>query len=149
VSTIHPRVALVDIRDRALSLDEVVAAVQRTGHGAVVTFTGVVRDHDHAADGSSREVARLEYSAHPSAVEELVRSCERIVTAHEGVTVAAVHRTGDLAIGDLAVVLAVGAGHRAAAFDAARALIDDLKATVPIWKHQGFADGSDEWVGLP
>lgn len=149
MSSTHPRVALVDIRDRALSLDEAVAAVQRPGHGAVVTFTGVVRDHDHDADGTTREVVRLEYSGHPTAVEELARSCERIVTAHESVTVAAVHRTGDLAIGDLAVVLAVGSGHRAAAFEAARALIDDLKATVPIWKHQGFADGSDEWVGLP
>lgn len=149
MSTIHPRVALVDIRDRALSLDEVVAAVQQPGHGAVVTFTGVVRDHDHASDGAARPVVRLEYSAHPTATEELARSCERIATAHEAVTVAAVHRTGDLAIGDLAVVLAVGAAHRAVAFEAARALIDDLKATVPIWKHQGFADGSDEWVGLP
>ena len=149
MSTIHPRVALVDIRDRDLSLDEVVTAVQQPGHGAVVTFTGVVRDHDHAGDGSAREVVRLEYSSHPSATEELARSCERTVTAHESVTVAVVHRTGDLAIGDLAVVLAVGAGHRAAAFDAARVLIDDLKATVPIWKHQGFADGTEEWVGLP
>lgn len=145
----HPRVALVDIRDSALSLDEVVAAVHRPGHGAVVTFTGVVRDHDHAADGATRGVIRLEYSAHPSAIEQLEESCGRVAQAHPSVVVAAVHRTGALEIGDLAVVLAVGCGHRAEAFEAARALIDDLKGTVPIWKHQGFADGSDEWVGLP
>ncbi len=140
----HPRVALVDIRDRALSLDEVVAAVRRPGHGAVVTFSGVVRDHDGA-----RDVVGLDYSAHPSAVDLLAASCARIADAHADVVVAAVHRTGSLALGDLAVVLATGAAHRGEAFAASRALIDDLKASVPIWKHQSFTDGSDEWVGLP
>lgn len=140
----HPRVALVAIRDRRLSLDEVVAAVSRPAHGAVVTFTGVVRDHDAAKD-----VTGLDYSAHPSAEERLAASCARVADAHPDVVVAAVHRTGSLALGDLAVVLAAGAPHRGEAFDAARALIDDLKATVPIWKHQSFGDGSDEWVGLP
>lgn len=144
----HPRVALVNIRDTALSLDEVVAAVQRPSHGAVVTFTGVVRDHDHAG-GATRGVVRLDYSAHPGALGLLEESCARIAEAHPSVVVAAVHRTGELTIGDLAVVLAVGSGHRGEAFDAARALIDDLKGTVPIWKHQRFADGTDEWVGLP
>lgn len=145
----HPRVALVDIRDSALSLDEVVSAVQGPGHGAIVTFTGMVRDHDHGPEGDSRDVVRLDYSAHPLALERLGESCARIADAHTSVVVAAVHRTGELGIGDLAVVLAVASGHRAEAFVAARALIDDLKSTVPIWKHQGFADGSDEWVGLP
>lgn len=149
MSASHPRIALVDIREEPLSLDEVVAAVQQPGHGAVVTFHGVVRDHDHAADGASRPVLALAYSAHPSALDRLHESCARIADAHPQVTVAAVHRTGDLVIGDLAVVLAVGSGHRAEAFAAARELIDDLKGSVPIWKHQGFADGTDEWVGLP
>jgi molybdopterin synthase catalytic subunit len=72
-----------------------------------------------------------------------------VVDAHPETVVAVVHRTGRLSLGDLAVVLAVGSAHRGAAFVAARALIDDLKSTVPIWKHQSFADGSDEWVGLP
>lgn len=145
----HPRVALVDVRDQPLSLDEVVSAVQRPQHGAVVTFTGIVRDHDHGSDGHARDVLALTYSAHPSAVDKLQESCARVADAHPEVVVAAVHRTGDQSIGDLAVVLAVGAGHRGAAFEAARALIDDLKSTVPIWKHQSFADGTDEWVGLP
>lgn len=140
----HPRVALVDIRDHALSLDEVVAAVRRPGHGAVVTFSGVVRDHDGA-----RGVAGLDYSAHPSAGDLLAASCARVADAHPDVVVAAVHRTGSLSLGDLAVVLATGSAHRGDAFAASRALIDDLKATVPIWKHQSFDDGSDEWVGLP
>lgn len=140
----HPRVALVAIRDEALSLDEVVAAVQRSGHGAVVTFTGIVRDHD-----GERGVHGLDYSAHPSAVDLLAASCARVADAHPEVVVAAVHRTGSLSLGDLAVVLAAGAPHRGEAFVASRALIDDLKSTVPIWKHQRFTDGSDEWVGLP
>ncbi|MBC7309217.1 MAG: molybdenum cofactor biosynthesis protein MoaE [Actinomycetales bacterium] len=145
----HPRVALVDVRDQPLSLDEVVAAVQRASHGAVVTFTGIVRDHDHGGEGESRDVLGLTYSAHPSALEKLHESCARVADAHPRVVVAAVHRTGELTIGDLAVVLAAASGHRAEAFAAARALIDDLKSTVPIWKHQAFADGTDEWVGLP
>lgn len=145
----HPRVALVAIRDSALSLDEVVAAVSGPAHGGVVTFSGAVRNHDHASDGSRRPVDRLEYSAHPSAHTALFESCERIADAHPDVVVAAVHRTGPLELGDLAVVLAVGAPHRGAAFAACQGLIDDLKASVPIWKHQSFSDGTDEWVGLP
>ena len=140
----HPRVALVDIREERLSLDEVVAAVSRPDHGAVVTFTGVVRDHD-----DDRTVTGLDYSAHPSALERLSESCARVAGAHPQVVLGVVHRTGELALGELAVVLAAGSAHRGDAFAAARALIDDLKSTVPIWKHQSFADGSDEWVGLP
>lgn len=140
----HPRVALVDVRDEPLSLDEVSAAVRLPSHGALATFTGIVRDHD-----GGKSVSRLSYSAHPSARDLLAASCARVAEAHPAVIVAAVHRTGDLQLGDLAVVLAVGAAHRGQAFDAARELIDDLKSTVPIWKHQVFADGSDEWVGLP
>lgn len=144
MSQAHPRVPLVDLREDLLSLDEVVAAVRRPGHGAVVTFTGIVRDHDGA-----KGVTGLEYSAHPSAAGLLAASCARIADHHPDVVLAAVHRTGPLTLGDLAVVLAAGAPHRGEAFAASRALIDDLKATVPIWKHQSFSDGSDAWVGLP
>ena len=63
--------------------------------------------------------------------------------------VAAVHRVGRLEIGDIAVVVATSAAHRGEAFAASRALIDTLKDEVPIWKHQRFTDGSDEWVGTP
>lgn len=144
MSPTHPRVALVDIRDVPLSLDEVVAAVGRPDHGALVTFTGVVRDHD-----GDRDVTGLDYSAHPSARERLTESCARVADGHPDTVLAVVHRTGRLGLGDLAVVLAVGSAHRGAAFAAARELIDDLKGTVPIWKHQSFTDGTDEWVGLP
>ena len=144
MSPTHPRVALVDIREVPLSLDEVVAAVGRADHGAVVTFTGVVRDHD-----GDRTVTGLDYSAHPSASERLAESCIRVAEAHPDTVLAVVHRRRRLALGELAMVLAAGSAHRGAAFAAARDLIDDLKSTVPIWKHQTFTDGSDEWVGLP
>ncbi len=75
--------------------------------------------------------------------------CERVAAEHDVHGVAAVHRVGSLAIGDIAVVVATTAAHRGVAFDASRALIDTLKAEVPIWKHQRFTDGTDEWVGTP
>ncbi|GAB3756002.1 molybdenum cofactor biosynthesis protein MoaE [Yimella radicis] len=136
------RVTLTDVRDTPLSVDEVLTAVQDPAAGGIGLFVGVVRDHDNAKD-----VDGLEYSAHPSAVDGLRRVCEQVLS-DEVSKVAAVHRVGSLQVGDLAVVVAVSAPHRGAALDACHRLIDDLKVTVPIWKHQSFADGSDEWVGL-
>ena len=74
---------------------------------------------------------------------------ERLAADGRSVRIGVVHRVGRLDVGDLAVVVAVSAEHRGEAFDVCRELIDEFKATVPIWKHQRFADGSDEWVGLP
>jgi molybdopterin synthase catalytic subunit len=110
--------------------------------GGIALFAGAVRDSDH-----ERHVTGLSYSAHPSAVDELRRVAGVIAEKFKVTGIAAVHRVGDLAIGDLAVVVAVSSPHRAEALDACRALIDDLKATVPIWKHQRFTDGASEWVG--
>lgn len=137
------QIRLIAIRDTELSLDEVRAAVADPAAGGIALFAGVVRDND-----SDKGVNALAYSAHPSAEDELREVAEMIVVKHPDVIgLAAVHRTGDLEIGDLAVVVAVSTGHRAEAFEACRALIDELKASVPIWKHQLFADGSAEWVG--
>jgi molybdopterin synthase catalytic subunit len=135
-------VRLVDVRTAELSADEVRAAVADPAAGGIALFAGVVRDSDH-----DRQVTGLSYSAHPSAVDELRRVAEVIAEKFKVSGIAAVHRVGDLAIGDLAVVVAVSSPHRAAALDACRELIDELKATVPIWKHQRFADGAREWVG--
>jgi len=110
--------------------------------GGIALFAGAVRDSDHG-----REVTGLSYSAHPSAAGELRRVAEVIAEKFKVTGIAAVHRVGDLAIGDLAVVVAVSCPHRADALDACRALIDELKASVPIWKHQRFTDGASEWVG--
>jgi molybdopterin synthase catalytic subunit len=137
-------VRLIAVRDSELSLDEVRAAVADPAAGGIALFAGAVRDTDH-----HRGVTGLSYSAHPSAVGELRRVAEVVAEKYPVIGIAAVHRVGDLAIGDLAVVLAVSCPHRAEAFDACRDLIDILKASVPIWKHQRFDDGSAEWVGSP
>lgn len=137
-------VRLLAIRDEPLSVDEVAAAVAHAGSGGTVLFVGTVRDRD-----AGRDVTALSYSAHPSADAELRRVAEKVVSDHGVQALAAVHRIGDLRVGDLAVVVGVACSHRGEAFTAARRMIDDLKASVPIWKHQRFADGSEEWVGLP
>lgn len=139
----HPRVLVVDVRDAPLSVDEVIAAVRDETCGGLVTFIGIVRDHDHG-----KSVDALGYSAHPSAVDRLAAVCASVAEAHSTARVGVVHRVGDLVIGDLAVVVAVAAPHRAEAFAACRELIDTLKREVPIWKHQHFSDGADEWVGI-
>ncbi|WP_031506017.1 molybdenum cofactor biosynthesis protein MoaE [Streptomyces megasporus] len=135
-------IRLLAIRDTPLSVDEVFAAVGDAAAGGTALFVGTVRDHDGGAD-----VARLGYSSHPTAEAELRRVAEKVAADFPVRALAAVHRVGDLAIGDLAVVVAVSCAHRAEAFDACRRLIDDLKHQVPIWKHQTFADGTEEWVG--
>jgi molybdopterin synthase catalytic subunit len=133
---------LLDIRDEPLSVDEVLAAVADPAAGGTTLFVGTVRDHD-----SDREVTELEYEAHPEALTRLREVAERVAADPTVIALAAVHRSGDLKVGDLAVVVAVAAAHRDAAFAASRKLIDELKADVPIWKHQRFADGTSEWVG--
>jgi molybdopterin synthase catalytic subunit len=137
-------VRLIAVRESELSVDEVRAAVADPAAGGIALFAGAVRDTHH-----ERRVAGLSYSAHPSAGDELRRVAEVIAEKYPVIGIAAVHRVGDLAIGDLAVVLAVSCPHRAEAFDACRDLIDILKASVPIWKHQRFDDGTAEWVGSP
>jgi molybdopterin synthase catalytic subunit len=138
------QVRLIGIRSAALSVDEVRNAIADPAAGGEVLFIGTVRDHD-----ADRSVTALAYSAHPSAEAGLRRVVEDIVAKFPAVLgLAAVHRTGDLTVGDLAVVVGVSCAHRAEAFHACHALIDQLKATVPIWKHQRFADGTDEWVGI-
>jgi molybdopterin synthase catalytic subunit len=134
-------VRLTDVRPEPLSVDEIQVAAADPAAGAIALFIGTVRDHD---DG--RGVTALSYSAHPSAGAELSRVAEKIAASYPILSLAVTHRTGDLQIGDLAVVAAVGAQHRDVAFAACHALVDELKATVPIWKHQFFTGGDSEWV---
>jgi len=135
-------IRLIGVRETPLSVDEVFNAVGDPAAGGTAVFVGTVRDHDHA-----RAVSRLSYSAHPSVERELRAVMEKVAADFPVRALAAVHRVGDLEIGDLAVVVAASCPHRAEAFEACRRLIDDLKAQVPIWKHQSFSDGGDEWVG--
>lgn len=120
---------------------EVERAVGRRADGAVVTFTGVVRNHD-----GGREVSRLEYSAHPQAEKFMEELCAEIAR-DSVVRLAAVHRVGNLDIGDIAVAVAAAAPHRREAFEACQTLINRLKQEIPIWKRQLFAEGLSEWVG--
>ena len=140
----HPAVRLVDLRETPLDVAEVVAALDDDASGGLTLFVGRVRDHDHGLG-----VEGLDYSAHPTALDALHRVCADVAEQYEVHGVAAVHRVGRLAIGDIAVIVATTSAHRGDAFVASRALIDTLKAEVPIWKHQQFDDGTEEWVGTP
>ncbi len=134
-------IRLAELRAEPLSADEVREAVADPGVGGIAIFVGTVRNSDHG-----REVTRLSYSAHPTAAGELRAVAEKVAADYGLRAVAAVHRTGELAVGELAVVVAVACQHRAEAFQACQALIDQLKHKVPIWKQQWFADGTSEWV---
>ncbi|KIU13964.1 molybdenum cofactor biosynthesis protein MoaE [Mycolicibacterium llatzerense] len=132
-----------DLSESPIDVASHEALVDHTAAGAVVSFAGVVRDHD-----GGRGVTRLEYSAHPSAAEVLAEVAAEVAAASEGVRAIAVsHRIGVLNIGDAALVAAVSADHRAAAFRTCELLVDTVKERLPVWKHQFFTDGTDEWVG--
>ena len=118
------------------------AVVEADTSGAVVMFFGVVRNHD-----AGRDVLSLDYQAHPDA-ERFLAECVRRIADDTGLAVAAAHRVGELRIGDVALVAAASAPHRADAFDACERLVDLIKQQVPIWKRQHFTDGVSEWVGL-
>lgn len=137
-------VALAELRGVALSIDEVVDAVNLPSSGCVVTFAGAIRDTDEG-----RHVVSLDYTAHPTAGAALRAVADEVAALEGVVAVAVVHRTGLLRVGDLAVVAAVAAGHRPAGFEGCRRLVDALKEAVPLWKRQSFADGTSEWVGMP
>lgn len=131
------------VTDEALSLDEVVRAVGGDEQGAVVTFTGVVRRQSRG-----KRIVRLEYEAYRGMAErKLAQIGAELAAAQPGVRIAIVHRVGTLAVGDVAVVIAASAPHRAAAFDACRAAIERLKEAVPIWKKEIAEDG-EEWIGF-
>jgi molybdopterin synthase catalytic subunit len=130
------------VAESTISLEASTAAVSSDGAGAIVTFAGIVRDHD-----GGRTVTRLDYEAHPSADTVLRSVAESVALEFPGVRIAIEHRTGSLGIGDLALACAVASAHRGEAFAACERLVDEVKRRVPIWKEQHFADGTTEWVG--
>ncbi|MFD1213345.1 molybdenum cofactor biosynthesis protein MoaE [Arthrobacter sp. GCM10027362] len=117
-------------------------AVETAATGAVVTFGGIVRDHD-----GGRGVTRLGYSAHPSAGRRMAELAAEVAARHPGTRLWAAHRIGELAVGDHALVAAAASAHREAAFDACRDLVEAIKHGIPVWKEQHFSDGGTEWVG--
>lgn len=131
------------LSDQPLSLDRCVAAVGGPGMGGIVTFTGMVRLHSRGTT-----IDHLEYEAYaPMAVKVMTQLCDEIEGEVAGARLAVEHRVGHLAIGEIAVVIAAAAPHRAEAFTACRAMIDRLKDRVPIWKKE-IGTGGEEWVGL-
>ena len=130
---------IADTTIDAAPLEEFVLTAQ---NGALVTFRGIVRDHDHG-----ESVSALDYQAHPDAARFLDEACAQ-VAAETGLRIAAAHRVGALAIGDTALVAAAAAPHRAEAFDACERVVEIIKKTVPIWKRQHLTAGVTEWVGL-
>lgn len=133
------------VTDRPLATSHLEAAVADRQAGAVVCFVGTVRDHD-----VGRPVTALRYEAHPDAEPMLAALLAGFVATHPDVLALAVaHRCGDLEIGDVACCVAVSAAHRAAAFGTCAELLELVKAEAPIWKHQSYADGPAQWVGLP
>ncbi len=136
----------VDIRTEPLSVDALLAFVSDPTAGGTAVFLGTVRDHTPEAPG--QVVKGLEYEAHPEAVARLREVAEKVAADHDVIALAVEHRVGPLLVGEAAVVVVASAAHRAEAFVACRALIDTLKNEVPIWKREGFADGSHTWVGV-
>jgi len=139
----EPVLCYAEVTGEPLSVDRAIRAVSTPRTGGVGVFIGLVRDHD---DGEA--VTGLEYSAHPDVTEALAASARRVMAAHPIARLAVAHRTGPVKVGEIAVVVAASAEHRAPALDATRALIDDLKLNVPLWKREIFADGRSRWVGL-
>ncbi|MCS5496462.1 molybdenum cofactor biosynthesis protein MoaE [Cnuibacter physcomitrellae] len=137
----EPRVLLAEVTEERIDVGRCAALVETAQDGAVVTFAGVVRDHD---DG--RGVDALSYSAHPSAPEVAAEVAAEIARRHPEVRLAFSHRIGDLVVGDVALAAAVASAHRAAAFAACADLVDLVKERLPIWKEQLFDDGTSEWV---
>jgi molybdopterin synthase catalytic subunit len=139
------------LSEEQISVDQAIAAVESETAGAVVSFSGVVRNHD-----GGKAVERLSYTAHPTAHQVLADVVAKLVAEHSGddggepgtpVRIWAAHRTGSLKIGDPALVCAVAAAHRGQAFTVCSELVDRIKEQVPIWKEQFFTDGTVEWVG--
>lgn len=141
--TVH-HVAIARVTTDSLDLATHETAVARRSAGAVVSFAGVVRDHD-----GGKSVVALEYEGHPTA-EAVLREIAAEFAAMDHVEAVAVsHRVGPLDIGEIALACAVSTAHRAEAFALCGRLVDEVKARIPIWKHQVFDDGTDEWVACP
>jgi len=133
---------LAIVTNEPLDVTPIEEFVENAVNGAVVTFSGVIRNHD-----DDRAVTGLDYEAHPEA-QRFLEECCQIVALETGLRIAAAHRIGYLAVGDVALVASVAAPHRAEAFAACERLIDLIKLTVPIWKRQHLESGVAEWVGI-
>jgi molybdopterin synthase catalytic subunit len=138
------KVRQVGISESPLDVNQALSHVSGPEIGGIALFVGTVRNRDHDV-----AVTSLDYTQHPSALDVLARCAEETAYQHDVLAIAVEHRVGHLEVGDIAVVVAVGAVHRGEALAACAHLINTLKAEVPIWKEQHFTSGDSEWVGLP
>ena len=136
-----PELMRADVTTDLISITALSALVTDERCGAVVTFTGDVRNHD-----GGKEVSSLTYEIHPSAGDKITEITQTVIKNTDVVKVAVSHRYGEIPIGQTAFAVAVSAVHRESAFQICSALVDEIKAQLPIWKHQLFSDGTDEWV---
>ena len=134
-------VHLAQVTQAQINAEEVKSLVSDSTTGAIVLFSGDVRDHDHG-----RSVHSLTYEGHPTAQSVLESVVNDFAASTDVTSIAAVHRVGEIPIGEAALVVAVGSSHRGDAFMAAGLLVDRIKEKLPVWKHQFFSDGTDEWV---
>ena len=135
------KVMRADVTTQIIEVEQLAALVRDNRAGAVVVFSGDVRNHD-----GGKEVSTLTYEIHPTANEQIALITYALLSQRDVVKVALSHRYGEIAIGETAFAVAVSAEHREAAFETCSALVNEIKAKLPIWKHQRFTDGTDEWV---
>jgi molybdopterin synthase catalytic subunit len=129
------------VTEHPIDVDQLRATASQPETGAIVVFCGDVRNHD-----GGRTVLNLDYEAHPTAGDVLTRCAQTIANKSDVQFVSMAHRYGSLAIGDTALAVVIAAAHRETAFSACAEAVDLVKAELPMWKHQFFADGTDEWV---
>ncbi|NBP91035.1 MAG: molybdenum cofactor biosynthesis protein MoaE [Actinobacteria bacterium] len=137
-------VPTLEISENPLSLERAYAALADARSGGVALFVGRVREFNEG-----KEVRGLTYTAHPTALERLAEVVAHVSLRFTPLQIMAAHRTGDLALGEIAVICGVATVHRDDAFTACQLLIDTLKSGVPIWKEEFYVDGSAHWVGTP
>ena len=137
------RIVRAEVREAPVDVAELAAAVEDRAAGAVVTFEGVVRNHD-----ADRGVSGIGYSCHPTA-GQIVKEIARDVAERAGLrALAVVHRYGELGVGQTALAVAVSADHRGPAFEAVHDIVEEIKRRLPVWKRQFFDDGSAEWSNI-
>jgi len=129
------------LTDQVINLPDFVAQVESSAAGAIATFSGNVRTHDHG-----KEVSTLSYEIHPETETILTQVVTEVAVRHKVISVAVAHRFGKIELGQSALIVAISAEHRSEAFTACAEMVDEIKAKIPIWKHQVFTDGTDEWV---
>ena len=137
------RVVRAEVTEAPISVTELAGAVQDAAAGAVVTFEGVVRNHD-----ADRAVTGIGYSCHPTADQVVEQIAQDVAQRGRVRALGVVHRVGDLSVGEAALAVAVSSDHRAEAFAVCSEIVEEVKQRLPVWKRQTFTDGSTQWSNI-